>query len=502
MNDRTLPTTEADLLAPIERLLSLPPNRFLLMEWSRTDPAGPDEARPDPTVVFATLYQSLLASCRVRPAKALEALQHLRSSRAAEELPASRPALSRLEAHAQSASGRMEIALDLYANAADEYRKLGLSLEEAKTRSGWTFALASVGRPREAERVASTAAKLVGSNEPLLRARLETNVATGWYNVGRFDRARDRYRNALRAFENAGATQDAALVSHNLGTVSLLLGETREAEALCARSEAFFHGIGAVIPELTSRAIRLVAGLGHGRWDEGVAKMASLREELQARGDARAEAWLHRELAGFFASVGVLEAAIPDARAASEMFAEVGLELDAAHASFVYGRLLAARGERQEALVHLHRAHRFWQRSESVAHTHRVGVEIARLYLAAGHLEEARRWLLRSRAYLDKHDPHGEGARARALVAELHLERGRPRLALGLALGAYRSATQFPAMLERPQMALVVARAHARLGHASDTVRWARIAVRRLESLLMRFGNRRLRILVGDSRDS
>ncbi|MEZ4655429.1 MAG: hypothetical protein R3E12_18015 [Candidatus Eisenbacteria bacterium] len=425
MNDRTLPTTEADLLAPIERLLSLPPNRFLLMEWSRTDPAGPDEAQPDPTVVFATLYQSLLASCRVRPAKALEALQHLRSSRAAEELPASRPALSRLEAHAQSASGRMEIALDLYANAADEYRKLGLSLEEAKTRSGWTFALASVGRPREAERVASTAAKLVGSNEPLLRARLETNVATGWYNVGRFDRARDRYRNALRAFENAGATQDAALVSHNLGTVSLLLGETREAEALCARSEAFFHGIGAVIPELTSRAIRLVAGLGHGRWDEGVAKMASLREELQARGDARAEAWLHRELAGFFASVGVLEAAIPDARAASEMFAEVGLELDAAHASFVYSRLLAAREEeRREALVHLHRAHRFWQRSG-------VGCPpIRSAWRSPGSTSlrvtwRARRWLSpESLLPRQARSPRG-GARARALVAELHLEQGR-----------------------------------------------------------------------------
>lgn len=432
-------------------------------------------------------------------------MRHLRS--AIEAAPpavtsaADSAALARLEGHALLSAGEPLRAASCYAQSAEIYARRGDRLEEGRTSVGWVYALGLAGRPGEAEHVARRARRVLPRNERILRARLSANLAGAWQLAGQLGRAAVGHREAVIEFLASGRPIEAGISAHDLGVLALMTGDAAESRRQCNRAlELFADATGTIYP-LYSRTVLAVVALVQGKWDEGLTEISALREAFEARGDARARAWLHRELALAFTSIGAHDAAVPEAEAAYHAFESASLEVDAAHAAFLHGRLLAAEGRTVAAVQRLERARGRFQRVGNHPLVRRVELEMARLYLRRGEPEPARALARGAATYLVRRDPEGDGALARAVQAELHLVSGRPGRALDLARTAYTNAKRYPARFERPALALLVARAHEAKGDRVESVRWARRAVRELERLLLRFGTRHTRILVGGARE-
>ncbi|MCB9464702.1 MAG: CHAT domain-containing protein [Candidatus Eisenbacteria bacterium] len=514
------PTRSDELRSAIDRLLAIDATPTLLEDW-----AGADNQE-----TWDQLYQILMGCCRVDPRRAIEAVRHVRAalegtsppgstSSAGSSSPAggsssagstSLPhgpspsrdaALSRLEGHALVSAGQPAEATTHYRRAADLYRSAKSRAEEARTTIGWTYALSLAGRPKEAEQVASRGRRLFGSNDWVSRARLDFNVAGAWQLVGKLTRASSAFEAARTEFLEAGLSADAGLAAHNLGVLALMSGRGDDAIRNCQMAVELFSELEGTVYPLYSRTIIAAAQLARGRWNEAIEAIGALKTEFEARGDARARGWLHRELATAFASLGAVEAAIPEAEEAVRVFGEASLEVDEAHASFLHGRLLAVQGRSQAAFQRIEHARRHFEARGNRWQQSLAELELVRLLLSVGDVKEAERRVRSIQPYLVRKDSNGGGAIARALLAEVHLETGRYALALRLASRAYDDAKRYPAKLERPSLALIVARAHEARGDTKDAVRWARTAVRGLEQVLLRFGTRQARILVGGARD-
>lgn len=484
----------------IERLLALPPAPDLLERWLHEVGARlfPEDAPP--VSPSRRTHAALVAHARVDPARTLRAVQHIARSRvrhSAEEAAL----FARLEGLSLLAVGRAPESAVRYEDSASRFRAMGNAAEEARTLIGWTFALAIAGRPKDALRVARRGRGLLAPNDTVPRARLETNLGTAWQLAGRFDLAIERYEFALRGFARAGAVSEAALTAHNLGLLWMMLDDTPKARRYLERARGSFAATGSHVPALYSETILTTLDLAEGHWEKGLGAITSLRERFRAIGDQRAEAWLHRELALLFASLGAIEAALPEARAAHALFQQLGLWTDAAHAALHSGRLLALHGAHQDAFALLEEAAHHWRSIGHAWSLHRTEIEIARVLVATGQAERALAILKRARSYLDRRDPGGDGALCGAVIASAYLELGRHRHAERTAMKAYSRALRYPARLERPAMALLIARAHSASGNRDLSRRWACRAVRLVEAQLLRFGSRQIRILTGDSRD-
>ncbi len=450
---------------------------------------------------FAAVYDDLVVGCRIDPALTARAVDRLHKALAGRGLDAAGQArLLRLRAHALFSSGDVSGSLPAYESAAKAFRKLGDRMEEGRTAIGWVFALGMAGRASQARKVAARGIQLLQARDRILQARLEANLGSAWMTVGRLDLVAEQSEKALKLFRAAKSPGDAAVTAHNLGVVFHMLGESKKARKACRQALEFYSGGDDHMPSLYSHTVLAALDIADGDWQRGLNEIERIREVFTSRGDRRGEAWLQRELALLFSSVGASEAGVPAAESALRLYRELGLEMDAAHAECLLGRLLAGQGRHNEALVHLERASRHWT---DVGHTwlkHRVNVEMAPVLLAENRADEALARLRKSQGYLDRKSPHSDGALARARAAQAYLVQGKNSRAHQAATRAYADAKKHPAKLERPTMALVRAQAAARLGRDAEAVRWAKRAVDLLEELLLKFGTRQLRILVGGSR--
>ncbi|HET9886823.1 MAG TPA: CHAT domain-containing protein, partial [bacterium] len=238
-----------------------------------------------------------------------------------------------------------------------------------------------------------------------------------------------------------------------------------------------------------------------GNWEEAVESIAHLRERFEALGDERASAWLHRELARLFATIGAWSAAAPEATEARRSLMRLGVEPEAAHVAFLEGRLALLSSSPIDALARFREAKESWARSGNLRARHRAELEEARALLAQARVKDALALVETAGRFLIRVDPSGDGALARALRAECHLAEGRTASALRLAEDALRSARRHPAHLERPRLCLLLARIYAARQNPGQVTRSVGRAVSELETVLMRFGRRDLRVLVGGSRE-
>lgn len=490
----------------LELLLSLPATTRLLSDWLRAspDPAvpGPNPARPGPdsAIAFPAVYQCLLRSLQREPALTLAAVRHLMRARL--RLPKEdRALLLRARGHAERAVGRAADACASYARAAKLLREIGSRGEEGKTTIGWVFALGLAGRPDEALEVARRGRRLIPATDPLSRARLESNLGTAWHLAGRFERAADRYQAAHDVFRHAQSGIDAATTAVNLGLLQMMLGSGDRARDWFGRALTVFADRPEELLRLYAETLLTMLDLREGEWRQSMRTIEALRRKFRERGDRRAEAWLHRELALFFASLGAIEAAGPEASAAYSMFQELGLKTDAAHAAGIGGRLLSVSGQSQAAFFLLDQAHRHWITSRNDWALRRADLDLARQLIDAGQPDRAMPLLRTAVRFFDRRDRFGDGALARSLIARGYLALGQSRRARVTAERAFRDARCHPASVEKPMTALVAARACAAAGDPVAARKWVRRSVRTLEATLARFGHRYLRVLVGDARE-
>ena len=477
----------------IEALLASFANPALLERWSKTREEGPP---------FEILYRAVMDLASIAPGEALRAVQHVRDGIGGELEWEERAFLYHLHANTLVLAGHAREAIPVYRDAFHSFRSARNPREAGRTTIGWTFALAITGDPRTAETVAARGTRLLPKDERVAKARIAGNLAMAWHLGGDLVRAAKQYRLGRDAFYRANEPTMAAVCLHNLGLVEVLTGEFARSRAHLEAAKSQFQNAGASLHELYTTTGLAELDVHEGNWEAAVESIAHLRERFDALGDERASAWLHRELARLFVSIGAWSAAAPEAAAARRSLMRLGLEPEAAYVAFLEGRLALLASSPVDAVARFREAKESWIRSGNVRARHRAELEEARALLAQGQVHNALALLQTAERFLTRLDPSGDGALARALRAECLLANGRTAQALRLAQSALRSARRHPAHLERPRLCLLLARIHSAKRNPLQVVQYVRRAVGELESLLMRFGRRDFRILVGGSRES
>lgn len=491
----------------IERFLEIPATPAVFAEWHRETggapagsggPSASSRARPE----FEFFYRTILEGARVDPDLCLRALAHAVSASGRQGSRYERALFDRLRAHVLVAAGRAAEAVGHYESAAEGFRALRDRVEEGRTATGWAFALGLCGRPAEVTRIARRGRQLLPAADRLSRARLEANVGTAMQLCGRLDRAIEHYEAAERAFARAGRSNDAAVTRHNRALLHRLRGAHGPARRALQTARRAFADTGQDVLQLYSETVLLSLDLEDGRWRDGLPELERLRARFAELGDARARAWLHRELGVLFTALGAVAPALDETAEATALFDRLGLRLDAAHARTLEGRLLQEHGSRQEAFARLTAASEEWGRVQGRWARHRAQLEIARILLDDGDIDRAVPILRAAQRVFDRWDPRGDGALCRALGARAQLARGRFATSERWAREARQAATRYPARLERPAMTMLLAQISEARGDISAALRWSGRAIAELEAVLQRLGDRATRLLVGESRES
>lgn len=451
---------------------------------------------------FDRFDRALLKHTRTHPAEALAAVEKARRELERSLPPPQRARLVRLHAHALRSTGDASQAARRYADAWAQFRALRDPLELGRTAIGYVDALALAGRHREAVEVAAAGRRRLAGRDELALARLESNLAVLRYAQGQLDEAARAWLAAHRRFAREGQDFERAICAFNLGQVELWRGAPDAARARFEEAAAVYDDRGFAEMGATARAGLAGSELLRGEWEAGLARLEALHSELVGLGSGRVAASVQRQRAQWLQALGALPAAERAARGAWEQYRQLGLEAEAAHAAFLHARLLAGLGRDHDSAVQLERARERW--SGRGAHRwarHRAEVELARAELGRGDAVAALARLRPTLRALDRNDPGGAAPGARALAARAWLEQGRPALAERLARRAHRDARRPPASLERPHMALVLARALAARGDRSGAWRWLRRAVDEAEEQQLSLADRALRDQSAQKRD-
>ncbi|MCA9727221.1 MAG: CHAT domain-containing protein [Candidatus Eisenbacteria bacterium] len=477
--------------SPVAILLQLPAGPDLLERWTARTAAD----APDP---FAALYGALLQEYATHPRRALEGVLHASVSIGAHLSPRERALLWRMEANARIGVGELDAAVRGFRHAFDSFKAARQKHEQGRTTIGWVYALGLQGNLAEARRVASHGRRLLDSEAHGDRARLEANEGNALLHAGRLREADACFIEAQGRFRRLRLAGEAEVCRLNRGMNAWMRADVAGARRhlhLAKEGLASHSPVLSLYAETGLAAVELATGVRGDGWS----RLQELRARFKELGDERAIAWSHQEIAALFCSLGAYEAAAPESEQAWKTFRRLGYQDEAARSSSLRGRILATLGGHQLALSFFDEARRTWQSAGCTWAARLVELERARVLARFGEVGSAvaeLRALLPHFPHRSSHAPLVKGALAEALLAQ-----GDIAAALRFARGAYRESTRYPVRWERPGLALLIATALTARSRQREAATWIQRSTRELESLLLRFGDRTVRLHVGESRD-
>lgn len=423
---------------------------------------------------------ALLAHTRRRPGQALQLARRALRHDGPQLDDAGRAHLHRLLGHARREVGLVREAIASYGESRELFERAGEAHEAAVSGIGLVDALAKAGDGDAAEELAGELRRQLSRHEPVLRARLESNLANNALLAGDPARAARLYRKAHETLEAAGLARDAALVDYNLAHAQLLLARADDAEAGFRRARRRFTAAQFDSAALQCRFGLALCALHRGEvaraWEEFVAVQAGLRES----GDLRAAAAVGLESARVLAALGATRDAGRQAQDAAELLGRLGLPQLEAEARSLLARCHAHRGEESDALLALEVAR---ERARE------AGVEglLPRLDLDAAAIQLQRGERARAAALLRRLPARGSSPAHRAAAEELRgrlaLSRGRVADAERAAHRGWRAVSSMPASSEAPALALLLARCRERRGDRRGAWRWAQRSAERVEQM-------------------
>ncbi len=462
----------------IDRLLALPARGNLLASWQEGDADA----------VFEAARIAILSHSESNPTQALLAAEHLDRAVGKSLDPLSRAHLDRLLAHALRDNGRVKDSERRYKSAYTTFRRKRAYKEMGQTVVGWVDTLGLLGRAKQASTIARGARELLVRRAPASLARLEANLGNAWYLAGNLRLARASYKKALRYFERHDFPFDASVCAFNLANLLVLDGKLPRARAHYEQAQSTFEQMDRAVFRLRAEYALASLDLVQGKWDTALAQLERVRSELKDLGDLRGDAVVAEEMGRLFAGLGAPELAEKPTAQACSTYEMLGLSEEGARAACVHARILAAMDRHHDASHRFRGAERVWLASKNTRARRLAQVDQARQLIRRGRLADAQKMLRAAQPYLDKHDAGGMGAVCRGLRADLALARGQKSRAADLARAAHRAARRYPATLERPHIAITLARALQASGQPTLAVRWCRKAVGEYEGVVTRLG--------------
>ena len=302
----------------------------------------------------------------------------------------------RSEAFAQASRARLlhlrgkhNDANSLYDTAAKVLREHKLLLEAAMIRRQQIDALTELGLYDDALRVARSARRVLGTEGPVELAKLETNIGNIYYRLDRYKQALKRYENAHTLLESAG---DADMGAHVDLSISNILSEIdRPDEAL-----RLLEGAAAVWKRsrqslMESQALSKIAYLNflRGSYSAALAGYYQAREQLDEMGSTRLVAWCNLEIAEVLLALNAFTDASEAATLAGASFSELRMPYESAQAGVVAGLASMGLGQFDTALSELTRSRAAFESRENQTFTAIIDSYLAELAIRQGNPVEA-----------------------------------------------------------------------------------------------------------------
>jgi len=326
-------------------------------------------------------------------------------------------------------SGRFGDANRLYDRAATIIARASLHAEAAWIRIHQVYALTQMGRYERALETAQSARRLLGRENTVRLAQLETNVGTIYYRLDRYQKALTHYERARALLSRSGDRSTRAFVDFSRSNI--LTDTDRPTEALVLLESAARAWRSAGLKLLAAQARFHIAYLKflRGSYNSALAAYHQVREELQLLGGHLQVAWCNQEIAEILLALNSFDEAAESASAAHAAFADLGMPYESAQAAVVQALSAMGLETYEKARGDLARARRAFRRAGNKTLVAVVDSYAAELALREGRLPEAIKLAGAAHRVFSRH-----GLVLRS--AHLHLVQARARHARGDHKGA------------------------------------------------------------------
>src|SRR5262249_10507773 len=286
-------------------------------------------------------------------------------------------------------SGRFGDANRLYDRAATIIARASLHAEAAWIRIHQVYALTQMGRYERALETAQSARRLLGRENTVRLAQLETNVGTIYYRLDRYQKALTHYERAKTLLSRSGDRSTRAFVDFSRSNI--LTDTDRPTEALVLLESAARAWRAAGLKLLAAQARYHIAYLQflRGSYNSALSAYHEVRDELQSLGGHLQVAWCNQEIAEILLALNSFDDAAESASAARAAFASLGMPYESAPAAVVQRRPAMGLETYDKARADLAKARREFNRTGNKTLVAVVDSYAAELALKQGRLPEA-----------------------------------------------------------------------------------------------------------------
>ena len=321
-----------------------------------------------------------------------------------------------------------EEALARFRMAAELFAREGAELDHAATLSSSIHTLTYVGRYDEAYAAAAQARSVFEARGEKLRlARLDTNEGNILFRQERIGEAQERYRAALRSFEELDATpQDIAAALHNIVTCSIALhdfeGSLETYERLLRHCER--HGMDPVAAQAKYNIAYL--HFLRGEYDRALDLYREARSLAERVGDRYHQALCDLDRAEIFLELNMREEGGRLAGAALTAFEELGLGYEVGKAIAFLAIAASQQGSSVQALELFGRARKRFREEGNEAWVAILDLYRAVIYHDEQRSLEARKLALGARGFFESSKLAGKVVICELLLARIALQAGDP----------------------------------------------------------------------------
>ena len=349
----------------------------------------------------------------------------------------SRAASLRALGHIQYRKRKYQASVDLYQKSLAIYRRLGDSLEAARTLNSSLQSLIYLGRYPEAMDYAQQARQIFEQFGDRLRlARLDANVGNILYRQDRFEEALELYLRAYHQFLEIGQPQDVAISLKNTATCQISLNQFPEALATYQQARAYC--VEHQMPVLVAVADYNIAYLYYlrGEYTRSIELYRAAREDCRTLGDAYREALCDLDQSEMYLELNLIEEGAHLAGRAQKAFLALGMRYEAAKAQTNLAISLTRHGQTAVALELFHRARQLFDGENNRAWIATIDLYQALAYHEDQRLDDALKFCRRALEFFAPSPLFTKSVLCQLLLARIHLDRGENASAKAVCLAA------------------------------------------------------------------
>ena len=350
---------------------------------------------------------------------------------------ASRAASLRAMGHILYRQRKYLPSLKLYQASLALFEQVGPDLEVGRTLNSSLQSLIYLGRYQEALEGAERAHGIFSKRGDRLRlARLDANMGNILYRQDRFEEALVLYQRAYAAFLEIGEPQDVAIALKNTATCQISLNDFRA--ALDSYQTARAYCVEHQMPLLVAVADYNIAYLYYlrGEYTRSLELYGAARQACAGLGDTYREALCDLDQSEMYLELNLAEEGAHLARRAHASFRKLGMGYEAAKAQTNLAISLSRHGDAAVALDLFRQARGLFEIETNHAWIATIDLYQALVFYRQRRLVEARRLCRDALTFFDPSPLVAKAALCQLLLARIHLDAGRRRLARQTCLAA------------------------------------------------------------------